>query len=240
MEVEFLSNMRYSLFASGTQWSTWLHQITAFPSFIRRQTAETAPNASMGLQNLVMQISYIGNTASHETPRMASRPQEAELEPEVSETMNMTTVSQKCTQPSQEDPTVVVDMGLSADAFNLIDILMEEPEEPENLLSSQLVPLDLVPMDTDTHWTLPPLSPLFPDLLVSNFSPYAIEPNEIELSWSEHGSSHVKYGEIPGLVTDEMFWIDPGWGASPKLLEDGPLELLDNEAIEFHEIEEMD
>lgn len=240
MEVEFLSNMRYSLFASGTQWYRWLHQITAFPSFIRLQTVEMAPIASMGLQNLVMRISYIGNPESHETPHMASRPHEAESEPEVSETMNMMTLSQKCTQPPQEDSTVVVDMDLSADAFNQTDILIGDSEEPENRLSSQLVPLDLVPMDADTHWTLPPLSPLLQDLLISNFSPCPIEPNEIKFSWTVHGSSHVKYGEIPGLVTDEMFWIDPGWSASPKLLEDEPLELLDNEATEFLEIEEMD
>ncbi|GAM90600.1 hypothetical protein ANO11243_086450 [Dothideomycetidae sp. 11243] len=49
MEVEFLSNMKYNLFTSAAQWSTWQNQLGQFARFLEQATQSPKPQAAPAL-----------------------------------------------------------------------------------------------------------------------------------------------------------------------------------------------
>jgi hypothetical protein len=185
MEVEFLVSVRYSLYPTEEQWSTWMRSITTFPSFLRpedRNRVQTTSTTKIFLPNELAPFEYLPPA------RLEAATDVIEIDfPLVAQLGSATDVVKTINLPSHIALPLARETTLEEDTFRLAWPL-------------------LLNKSPECKATMPPAQNNVDTALQANWFGAPTIPWDISLEWSTLGNTNIEFGAISNTGSQIMLW----------------------------------
>jgi hypothetical protein len=236
MEIEFLSNMRYSLMVQPHSWELWIEQLAELQEFFRQSPVDVTqtielPDLPQGNQSSVslevpdteMRDIHVADIslAAHSDTRDATNFNILDFpSPEENDTsapeMHTNVCSDETLHNGQSDLQIIPSIDEESLQYKLPSVPESERSLQSNVFQDADDMMDLVTENNPIEFvdrsfadmTFP--SPPFPSILTMELPPPEPNPEDMLLEWKCIESSQLQEGPIPDLdvFLDPSLWED--------------------------------